>query len=69
MMRRSDAFIRLLAAEFLGNLDNVLCTQAKLLQQLCCGAGVTELVVNTDTLDRSGLLLSQDSRNRFAQAA
>ena len=38
----------LLAAEFLCNFHDVLCTQTELLEQLGCGAGVTKLIVDAD---------------------
>ena len=56
-------------SEFLGDLDDVACAQAELLQNLDSGAGVAELVVDTDTLDGNRIVLAQAAADSLAQAA
>ena len=47
----------------------MLSAQTELLQQINSGAGVTELVVDTDPLDRSGQLLGQNAADSLTQTA
>ena len=58
----------LLLAQFLCLSNDVLSTQTELLQQSSCGAGVTELVVDTDARDLDGVVLSQVAANSLTQA-
>ena len=59
----------LLTAELVGDLDDVLLAQAELLQQVVCGAGEAEDVVDADAADGGGALLGQAGADSLAQAA
>ena len=59
----------LLAAELVGDLDDVLLAQAELLQQVIGGAGEAVDVVDTDAADGGGALLGQAGADSLAQTA
>ena len=54
---------------FLGDLLDVLCAEAELLQQGGGGAGVAEFIVDADTAEPGGALLAEQSGDGFAQTA
>ena len=60
---------QLLTAELVGDLDDVLLAQAELLEQVVCGAGEAEDIVDTDAADGGGALLGQAGADSLAQAA
>ena len=53
----------------MGDLDDVLGGQAELLQQVVCGTGEAEDIVDADAFDGGGALLGQAGADSLAQTA